>query len=63
VVIAGAIGVGFVATGIATYLMAVDNEAIAWIFYVLTGFVALAMPVVPVLYLRELRGLLDRQTA
>jgi Protein of unknown function (DUF2561) len=62
-VIACAIGIAFVATGVATYLMAVDNEGVAWACYVLTGLVILAMPAAPVFYLRELRGLLDRQAA
>ena len=37
VVIASAMGVAMVAIGVATYLMAVDNDAAAWVFYVLAG--------------------------
>lgn len=62
-VMACAIGVGMITIGIATYLMAVDSNTAAWVFYVLAGLVTLAMPAVPVFYLRELRGLLDGQTA
>ena len=59
VVIAGAIGIAMVAIGVATYLMAVDSNAAAWVFYVLAGLVTLAMPAAPWFYLRELRALLD----
>lgn len=59
VVIACAIGVAMVVIGVATYLMAVDSNAAAWVFYVLGGLVVIAMPAVPWFYLRELRALLD----
>jgi hypothetical protein len=57
VVIAIAMGVALVAIGIATYLMAVDHDAVAWALYVLAGLVTLGMPAIPWLYLRELRAL------
>ncbi|RAV16229.1 DUF2561 domain-containing protein [Mycolicibacterium sp. GF69] len=60
VVIACAIGIAMVAIGVATYLMAVDSNVAAWVFYVLTALVTLAMPVVPWFYLKELRALIDR---
>lgn len=63
VVIACAIGIAMVAIGVATYLMAVDSNIAAWVFYVLTALVTLAMPVVPWFYLKELRALLDQQGA
>jgi hypothetical protein len=63
VVIACAIGVAILAIGVATYLMAVDSGAAAWVFFVLAGLVTLAMPAVPWFYLRELRALLDDQSA
>ncbi|MGE2720858.1 DUF2561 family protein [Mycolicibacterium celeriflavum] len=63
VVIACAIGIAMVAIGVATYLMAVDSNVAAWVFYVLTALVTLAMPVVPWFYLKELRALLDQQGA
>jgi hypothetical protein len=61
VVIACAIGIAMVAIGVATYLMAVDSNVAAWVFYVLTALVTLAMPVVPWFYLKELRAMLDQQ--
>ena len=58
VVIACAIGIAIAAIGVATYLMAVDSNAAAWVFYVLAGLITLGMPAVPWFYLRELRALL-----
>jgi uncharacterized membrane protein len=57
VVIAIAMGVAMVAIGVATYLMATDNNAVAWVLYVLAGLVTVAMPAIPWFYLRELRAL------
>ncbi len=62
-VIICAIGIAMVAIGVATYLMAVDSNAASWVFYVLAGLVTLAMPAVPMLYLRELRALSDKPAA
>ena len=59
VVIAIAMGVAMVAVGVATYLMAVNHNAAAWVFYVLAGLVTVAMPAIPWFYLRELRALLE----
>ena len=59
VVIACAIGIAIVVIGVATYLMAVDSNVAAWVFYGLAGLVTLAMPAVPWFYLRELREMLD----
>jgi hypothetical protein len=59
VVIAIAMGVAMVAVGVATYLMAVDSNAAAWVFYVLAGLVTVAMPAIPWFYLRQLRALLE----
>jgi len=58
--IAIAMGVAMVAIGIATYLMAVNHNAVAWVCYVLAGLVTLGMPAIPWFYLRELRALLER---
>jgi hypothetical protein len=58
VVIAIAMGVAMVAIGVATYLMAVDHDAVAWAFYVLAGLATVAMPAIPLFYLRQLRALL-----
>ncbi|MGV0786097.1 DUF2561 family protein [Mycolicibacterium sp. XJ2] len=63
VAIACVIGIAMVAIGVATYLMAVDSNVAAWVFYGLTALVTLAMPVVPWYYLKELRALLDQQGA
>jgi hypothetical protein len=57
VVLAIAMGVAIVAIGVATYLMAVEQDAVAWVFYVLAGLVTLAMPAIPLFYLRRLRAL------
>jgi hypothetical protein len=63
VVIAIAMGVATVAIGVATYLMAVDSNAAAWVCYVLAGLVTVAMPAIPWFYLRELRALLESSEA
>jgi hypothetical protein len=57
VLIAIAMGGATVAIGIATYLMAVDHDAVSWTFYVLAGIVTVGMPAIPVFFLRELRAL------
>lgn len=56
-VIACAIGVAMVAIGVGTYLMAVDSNVAAWVFYAVAGLVTLAMPAVPWYFLNELRAL------
>ena len=56
--VACALGVATAAIGAATYLMAVDSDTLAWVRYGVAGVVTLASPVIPVYYLRELRGLL-----
>lgn len=58
VIIAIAMGVAMVAIGVATYLMAVDHDAVAWALYVLAGIVTVGMPAIPWFYLRQLRSLL-----
>jgi hypothetical protein len=63
VVTACAIGIAMVAIGVATYLMAVDSNAAAWVFYVLAGLITLGMPAVPWFYLRQLRALLEQPAA
>jgi hypothetical protein len=63
VVIAIAMGAAIVAIGVATYLMAVDNNAAAWVLYVLAGLVTVAMPAIPWLYLIQLRALLEPSSA
>jgi hypothetical protein len=63
VVIAIAMGVAVLAIGVATYLMAVDDNAAAWVFYVLAGIITVGMPAIPVVYLRQLRAMLDNSAA
>jgi hypothetical protein len=63
VIIAIAMGVAMVAIGVATYLMAVDDNAAAWVLYVLAGIVTVAMPAIPWFYLRELRAMLESSGA
>ncbi len=63
VVIACAMGIATLAIGVATYLMAVDSNAAAWVIFTLAGLVTLAMPAVPWFYLRELRALLETPAA
>lgn len=63
VLIACAIGIAMVAIGVATYLMVVERDGAAWALYVLSGLVTLAMPAIPWFYLRELRALLEDQSA
>jgi hypothetical protein len=59
VIIAIDMGVAMLAIWVATYLMAVDNNAAAWVLYVLAGIVTVAMPAIPWFYLRELRAMLE----
>jgi uncharacterized protein DUF2561 len=54
-----AMGVGLLAVGVATYLMAVEHDTASWAVYGVAGVITLAMPAIPWWYLRQLRGLLD----
>ena len=63
VVIVCAIGIAVVAVGLATYLMAVDSNTAAWVFYVQAGVITLGMPAIPWFYLSQLRALLDKPAA
>jgi hypothetical protein len=59
VVIAIAMGAAMLAIAVATYLMAVDHNAVAWVFYVLAGLVTVGMPAIPWVYMRQLRAVLE----
>lgn len=59
VVITIAIGAAMLAIGVATYLMAAGHDTFAWAAYVVAGLITLGMPVIPVIYLRQLRELTD----
>jgi uncharacterized protein DUF2561 len=60
VVIAIAMGVAVVAIGVATYLMAVDHNTMAWVCYAVAGLITLGMPAIPWFYLRELRAVSEQ---
>jgi hypothetical protein len=55
-VLAGAMGLALLAVATATYLMGVDKDRLAFIAYFLAGAITVAMPVIPWLYLRQLRA-------
>jgi hypothetical protein len=57
-----AIGLAYVAVGVATYLMAVDKSTASWVAYGVAGVITLAMIALPVAYLRQLRGALAVDT-
>ncbi|WP_319433325.1 DUF2561 family protein [Mycobacterium sp. RTGN5] len=52
----GAIGLALVGVSTATYLLAVDNDSAAWVALGLAAVITIAMPAVPVTYLRQLHG-------
>ncbi|KDF01776.1 hypothetical protein Y900_023310 [Mycolicibacterium aromaticivorans JS19b1 = JCM 16368] len=59
VMLAGAIGLALVGVSTATYLMAVDNDTAAWVGLGLAGVITIAMPAIPVTYLRQLHGAVE----
>ena len=59
VVIGCAVGLALLAIGIATYLMAAGHDTFSWAAYVVAGLVTLAMPAIPLFYLRQLHEVLD----
>jgi hypothetical protein len=56
--IAAAMGAAATLIGTATYLSATDHDTPAWIAYGLAGLVIVAMPIIPVVFLRQLRSVL-----
>lgn len=56
VVIAGAMGTAMLAVATASYLMAVDENDSAWIALAVAAIVTGGMPVIPWLYMRQLRA-------
>lgn len=58
VVIASAMGAAAALIGVATYLAATENETTSWVAYGVAGVIIVAMPVVPVFFLRQLRAVL-----
>jgi hypothetical protein len=59
VMLAGAIGLALVGVSTATYLMAVNNDTAAWVALGLAAVITIAMPVIPVTYLRQLHGAVE----
>ncbi|MBB3603469.1 hypothetical protein FHT40_003130 [Mycolicibacterium sp. BK556] len=59
VMLAGAIGLALVGVSTATYLLAVDNDTAAWVGLGLAAVITIAMPAVPVTYLRQLHGAVE----
>jgi hypothetical protein len=57
--ILGAIGLALVSVATATYLLAIDNETMAWVALGVGAAITVLMPVIPVMYLRQLRGALE----
>ena len=58
----GAIGLALVGVSLATYLLAVGSDTAAWVALGVSAVVTIAMPVIPVFYLRELHNALDEAT-
>ena len=59
VMLVGAIGLALVGVSTATYLLAVDNDSAAWVALGLAAVITIAMPAVPVTYLRQLHGAVE----
>lgn len=59
VMLAGAIGLALVGVSTATYLMAVANNTAAWVALGLAAVITIAMPAIPVTYLRQLHGAVE----
>jgi len=59
VTILGSIGLALVGVSTATYLLAVDKQTAAWVALGVAAAITVAMPAIPVLYLRQLRGALE----
>lgn len=57
--IAAAMGLAFVADGLGTYLLAGEQDTAAWIAFGAAGLITVLMPVIPVSYLRQLRGAVE----
>jgi hypothetical protein len=51
-----AMGAATLLIGVATYLMAADNDVASWVFYGAAGVVTLGMIAIPIYFLRELRA-------
>jgi Protein of unknown function (DUF2561) len=56
-----AVGLAYVAVAVATYLMALDKMTAAWSLYGVAGVITVAMVVIPIKYLRQLRAALTTE--
>jgi len=63
VTLMGAIGLALIGVSLATYLLAVGSDTGAWVALGLVAVVTVAMPVIPVFYLRQLHAALDEAEA
>lgn len=52
------VGLAYVAVAVATYLMALGSTTASWVAYGVAGAITLATVAIPLVYLRQLRGLL-----
>ena len=52
----GAIGLALIGVSLATYLLAAANDTGAWVALGVAAVITVAMPAIPVFYLRQLRG-------
>lgn len=53
-----AVGLAYIAVAVATYLLALDKVTAAWIVYGVAGVITVAMVVIPIRYLHQLRAAL-----
>jgi hypothetical protein len=58
VALMGTMGAAFLAVAAATYAMAIGHDGFSWTGYGIAGAITLAMPLVPWLSVRQLRGML-----
>jgi len=61
--LAAAIGLAFVGVGVATYLLAGEQDTAAWVSLGVAGLITVLMPAIPVTYLRQLRVAVDEPSA
>lgn len=59
VMLTGAIGLALVGVSTATYLLAVGSDTPAWVSLGLAAVITVAMPAIPVTYLRQLHGAVE----
>ena len=59
VMLGGAIGLALVGVSTATYLMAVGSDTAAWVALGVAAVITIAMPAIPVAYLRQLHGAVE----